>query len=306
MMHALWSVRRICLVSASVLLLTGVVGCGPDEPEFDAQGVFEAEEVLVSAEATGRLPDFDVSLGDELGVNQVVGHVDSTQLVLQRNTLRAQIRAVLSQKPDAAKQIATLSEQIAAAQREVRRVKPLVEVGGLPSKTLDDAQTQVDVLQKQLAATQSSLDVTTRGLQAQTEPLTAQIAQIDDQIARCTIVNPVDGTVLAVYAEEGEMAAPGRALYKIAGLSTLKLRAYIDGTQLPELRLGDSAAVFVDDGQGGYRSVSGTVTWIAEKAEFTPKTIRTKDERANLVYAILITVPNDGRLNIGMYGEVRF
>ncbi len=241
-----------------------------------------------------------------LEANQRVGAIDSTQFVLQKATLHAQIRAVLSQTPDVARQIAVLGEQIAAAKRESKRIEPLVDVGGLPSKTLDDARTQVDVLEKQLAALQSSLEITRQGLQAQTEPLVAQIAQVNDQIARCTIVNPIGGTVLTTYAKETEMTGPGKAIYKIANLSTLTLRAYIDGGQFSTVRLGDTVSVFVDDGPEKYRAIGGQIIWISDEAEFTPKTIQTKDERANLVYAVKIAVQNDGRLKVGMYGEVKF
>ena len=297
------SQHSILLLVLPVLVL---LSCGADEAAFDAQGVFEADEVIVSTEVGGKITWFDVEEGDVLEANQPVGAIDSTQLVLQKATLYAQIRALLSQTPDVATQIASLGEQIAAAKRESKRIEPLVDVGGLPSKQLDDARTQVGVLEKQLAALQSSLEITRKGLKAQTEPLTAQIAQVNDQIARCTIVNPIAGTVLATYAKESEVTGPGKAMYKVANLSRLTLRAYVDGTQFSRIRLGDSVLVFVDDGTEGYREIEGQITWITDEAEFTPKTIQTKDERANLVYAVKIAVPNDGRLKVGMYGEVQF
>lgn len=289
-----------------LLLSLPLFSCGTEDEAFDAQGVFEGEEVIVSSETGGKILRFDVEEGNHLKANTVVAHIDTSSLVLQKNALQAQIRAVLSQTPDAAAQIAALSEQISAAKRESARIEPLVSAGALPTKQLDDARTQVQVLEKQLQGLQSSLDVTQRGLRAQTEPLAAQIAQVNDQIARCSVVNPIEGTVLVTYAEPGEVTGPGKPLYKIADLSMLTLRAYIDGNAFSQIQLGDTARVFVDDGPENYREVAGHVTWISDEAEFTPKTIRTKDERSNLVYAVKIAVPNDGRLKIGMYGEVKF
>lgn len=283
-----------------------VSSCGTDEEVFDAQGVFEAQETIVSAEASGRITQLDLEEGMELAAGQVVGGIDSTQAVLLKKQLQAQISAVLSQTPDVAVQIAALQEQIAAAKRERSRLEALVKAGAAPTKQLDDAGTQVDVLARQLGALQSSLSVTQRGLKAQTVPLTAQIEQVNDQLAKSTIVNPVHGTVLTKYAERDEVTAPGKPLYKIADLSTMILRAYINGTQFASVKIGQPVKIFVDDGPEKYREVAGTISWISDQAEFTPKTIRTKEERANLVYAIKVRVPNDGALKIGMYGEVRF
>lgn len=291
-----------CLLLSALALLS----CGSDEELFDAQGVFEAQEIIVSAEAAGRITRLDLDEGTELTAGQVVGGIDSTQAALMKKQLQAQIGAVLSQTPDVAAQIAALQEQIAAAKRERSRLEGLVSAGAVPSKQLDDAGTQVDVLTRQLDALQSSLSVTQRGLQAQTVPLTAQIEQVNDQLAKSVIVNPISGTVLTKYAEQDEVTAPGKPLYKIADLSTMILRAYINGTQFASVKIGQPVKVFVDDGPEKYREVAGTISWISDQAEFTPKTIRTKEERDNLVYAVKIRVPNDGALKIGMYGEVRF
>ena len=296
------STRRILLF----LFLIGLTGCGNDEEQFDAEGVFEADEVIISSQATGQLIRFDVKEGERLQANEVVGEVDDTQFRLQKKGLQAQIRATLSQTPDVATQIASLQESVAAAKREKERLEELVTVGAIPTKQLDDAKTQLKLARKQLDAAQSSLAVTKESLKAQTQPLDAQIEQVNDQIARSTIVNPIDGTVLATYAEQEEVTAAGKALYKIADLSTMILRAYVDGETFSQIKLGDTARIFVDDGPETYRELTGTITWIADEAEFTPKTIRTKDERTNLVYAVKIAVPNDGRLKIGMYGEVMF
>ena len=297
------------IARTSILLLFSLLlfaGCGSDEQTFDAEGVFEADELIVSSEVGGRLVRFDVREGKTLKANEIVGAVDDRQLQLQKDQLQAQIRATLSQTPDVATQIAAMQESVSAAKREKERLAQLVEVGAIPAKQLDDAETQLEVARKQLRAAQSSLGVTTKSLEAQTGPLVAQIEQINDKIARSTIINPIDGRVLATYAEQEEVTAPGKALYRIADLSTMVLRAYVDGNDFARIRLGDSARIFVDDGPETYRELTGTITWIADEAEFTPKTIRTKDERTNLVYEVKIAVPNDGSLMIGMYGEVKF
>ncbi|MCB0714276.1 MAG: HlyD family efflux transporter periplasmic adaptor subunit [Ignavibacteriae bacterium] len=296
--------RRIISTLLPLLLLIG--GCSADEQAFDAEGVFEADELIVSSEVGGRIVQFNVKEGSTLHADEVVGSIDDTQLQLQKKQLQAQIRATLSQTPDVAAQLASLQESVAATKREKERLSPLVEAGAIPRKQLDDAETQLELARKQLEAVESSLGITKQSLRAQTQPITAQIEQVNDQIARTTLINPIDGTVLARYAEQEEITAPGKALYKIANLSTMTLRAYVDGGAFSRIKLGDSVQVFVDDGSEGYREFTGTISWIANEAEFTPKTIRTKDERANLVYAVKITVPNNGSLKIGMYGEVKF
>lgn len=286
-------------------LLT-VISCSQSHPAFDATGTFEAEEVIVSAEASGRLTSLSMSEGMVLTAGQTVGTIDSVQLVLRKQQLHAQIKTLLAKKPDATTQIAVLQQQIQSAEREKERFGRLLAARAVTQKQFDDIQTQSDVLEKQLVALRSSLAITTQGLDAEIPPILAQIAQTEDQIRKCTITNPIAGTVLAQYARAYEFTTTGKPLYKIANITELTLRAYISGAQLTECTLARTVKVFVDDGAKAYRELQGTIVWVADKAEFTPKTIQTKEERANLVYPMKIRVVNDGTLKIGMYAEVRF
>lgn len=302
--HALLSLPRTktALVAAVTLLLAS---CSRPQSPYDASGTFEAVETIVPAEATGILLDFDLQEGQTLRAGQAIGYIDSMQLYLKKKQLQAQIRALLSKKPDLPAQVAALQEQLRQASREQQRLVNLVKADAATPKQLDDATAQVAILQKQLQAQRSSLGISTASLTEETAPLRIQVDQLDDQLARCRIVNPVAGTVLAKYAETREMAATGKPLYKVADLSTLTLRAYLSGDQLAGTRLNQQVTVLVDDGAGGYKQYPGLIAWISNKAEFTPKTIQTKDERANLVYALKIRVKNDGYLKVGMYGEVK-
>ena len=294
--------NQLLLFSASLAL----VACGNGAGEFDATGNFEATEVIVGAEATGRLMHLEAEEGRELKAGMAIGYVDTTQLHLRRKQLEYSIAAVLAKRPDAAVQLSTITEQLQTAEREKARVERLLKADAATPKQLDDLNAQIDLLRKQYGAMQSTLNITNRSLQSETLPLRAQLEQVNDQIKKSVIVNPVNGTVLTQYALQEEVVAPGKALYKIADLSVLKLRAYISGTQLPEVKIGQQVKVSVDAADGGYKTYAGTISWISDKAEFTPKTIQTKEERANLVYPVKISVPNDGYLKIGMYGEVTF
>lgn len=289
-----------------VMTASIVVACGNGNKDTDASGTFETEEVIVSSQATGLIERLDVEEGQTLADGQEVGYVDTTQLFLRRKQLVAQIDAVLSRKPQIATQIAALQEQLTTAEREQQRVTKLVQAEAATTKQLDDARAQVTVLKKQIDAQYSTLGISSQSITQEAIPLRVQIEQLDDQIAKSRIVNRIPGTVLTKYAEAQEVTAVGKSLYRIGDLSTLTLRAYVTGNQFSSIRLNQNVRVLVDDGQNGYREYSGTISWISDKAEFTPKTIQTKDERANLVYAIKVRVKNDGRLKIGMYGEVRF
>jgi HlyD family secretion protein len=241
-----------------------------------------------------------------LKVGEIVGYVDTTQLVLRKKQLTSSIQALLSRQPDAASQLSTIQEQIETAEFERKRVESLLKADAATRKQLDDLTAQLAFLRKQYNATKTSLGITTQSLKSETYPLKAQIEQVEDQIEKSVLINPIQGTVLTKYVMKDEITAPGKALYKIADLSFITLRAYVTGNQLPQMKLGQSVEVLVDAAEGEYKSYTGTVTWVSDKAEFTPKTIQTKDERANLVYAIKIKVKNDGYLKLGMYGEVKF
>ncbi len=288
------------------LLLIIFWGCGNRNGTFDASGTFESEEVIVSSEATGKLVMLNVEEGMQLKQNQLVGVVDTLQLYLKKKQLEASIKAILSKQPDIETQLATIEEQIKTASTEKRRIENLIKSNAAATKTLDDINAQLELLNKQYKATKSNLSITKLGLQNETYPLLAQVEQIEDQIKKSIILNPVDGTVLTRYAKQNEITTNAKALYKIADLSTMTLRAYINGDQLGEIKLGQKVKVFVDKGNGEQKDLSGEIYWVSSKAEFTPKTIQTKDERANLVYAVKVHVKNDGYLKIGMYGELKF
>ncbi len=298
--------KKRLLNIASILAAAFLIGCSNGNGDFDATGTFESEEIIVSSEATGKLIKFDIEEGYEIKQNQIVGIVDTTQLHLKKKQLLSSITAVLSKQPDISAQLAALQQQIETAEIEKKRIENLVKLDAATTKQLDDINSQLEVLNKQYTAAKSSLTITKQGLQSETLPLIAQVEQIEDQIKKSYITNPIDGTVLTRYAKQDEITSNGKALYKIADLSGMTLRAYVDGDQLGQIKLGQKVKVYIDKGEGDQKEMSGEIYWVSSKAEFTPKTIQTKDERANLVYAIKVKVMNDGYLKIGMYGEVKF
>lgn len=274
------------------------------EAEFDAQGTFEATEVVVSSEATGRILNFDIEEGMAIAANQAVGTIDSLQLHLQRKQLVAQQSALLASRPDVKKQVAALREQIAKQKTELRRVDNMLRDGAATQKQKDDIKAQIKILEGQLEAQLSTLDKNTSTINGNSVVLEAQIAALDDRISKCRIISPVGGTVLVKYAEAGELASAGKPLMKIADLKNIYLRAYFTSDQLANVKLGDEVKVIADFGGTERYDYTGRVAWISSESEFTPKTIQTKDSRANLVYAVKIAVENDGRLKIGLAGEV--
>ena len=291
--------KRIVYIAAVVL----AASCGT-EAEFDAQGTFEATEVVVSSEATGRILNFEVEEGMAVEVNQMVGAIDSVQLHLQRKQLVAQQSALLGSRPDVKKQVAALREQIAKQNEELRRVENMLKDGAATKKQKDDIEAQIKILERQLDATLSTLDKNTSTINNNSAALEAQIAALDDRISKCRVISPVGGTVLVKYAEAGELASVGKPLMKIADLDNIYLRAYFTSDQLAKVNLGDEVKVVADFGGEERYDYTGRVAWISSESEFTPKTIQTKDSRANLVYAVKIAVENDGRLKIGLAGEV--
>jgi HlyD family secretion protein len=283
----------------------GLSSCGTNKTKPDASGTFETTETIIPAEANGVIKLFDVTEGQSLKAGQKVGFVDTVQLYLKKKQLQAQVRTTLSQKPDIAKQLASLETQLKAAEKEQGRVTNLLKSDAATPKQLDDANTAVESIKKQIEALYSSLSIQSNNISQQVNPLLVQIEQVNDQLAKSKIINTVDGTVLTKYAEANEMASVGKPLYKIADLSTLVLRAYVTGSQFSTLKLNQKVTVLVDTSATEYKSYEGVVEWISNKAEFTPKTIQTKEERANLVYAVKIRVKNDGLLKIGMYADVK-
>lgn len=281
-----------------------LVACSSGTPEYDATGTFEATDVVVSAEASGKILGLDVEEGTILKAGQEAGIIDTVQLYLKKLQLEAGVKSVEGQRPDILKQVAATKEQIVQAQRERDRVANLLRVGAANQKQLDDAESLLKVLRKQLAAQNSTLQNSDQSLTWQSSSVGIQVAQVEDQLKKCHIVAPLTGTVLAKYAEAGELAAPGTPLFKMADMEQIYLRAYITSEQLSEVKLGRKVTVYADYGKDVRTAYPGVVTWISDSSEFTPKTILTKDERANLVYAVKVAVKNDGMLKIGMYGGV--
>lgn len=289
----------------SFMAVISLTACSSDKNQYDASGTFEAVETIVSAEATGTIHSFDIREGQLLKSGLTIGYIDSTQLHLKRKQLQAQIRAVLSKRPNINTQLASLLEELQQAEREQKRIANLLRSDAATQKQLDDASAQVAIIKRKITAQESVLGITTASLGEETLPLRVQIEQLDDQLAKCKIINAVNGTVLTKYAEKFETAVTGKPLYKIADLSHVILRAYITGDQFSQIKLNQNVTVLVDGAEGEYKEYPGIIQWISDKAEFTPKTIQTKDERANLVYAVKIDVKNDGYLKLGMYGEVK-
>ena len=292
--------KRVIYILATIV----AVSCS-NEADYDAQGTFEATEVVISAEGTGRILNFDIVEGEAIESNSTVGAIDSLQLHLQREQLKAQQVALLSSRPDKEKQVASLRSQIAKQRAELQRVENMLRDGAATTKQRDDIEAQIDILEGQLSATLSTIDNNTSTINENAAALKAQIAALDDRIAKCRISSAVDGTVLVKYAEEGEFTTVGKPLMKVANLKDIYLRAYFTSDQLAKVNLGDEVTVTADFGGDERYDYKGRVAWISAESEFTPKSIQTKDSRANLVYAVKIAVKNDGRLKIGLAGEVK-
>ena len=283
-----------------------LAGCAGNEKEFDATGTFEATEVTVAAEQSGALTKFDVNEGDNIALGKEVGVIDTTQIWLKIKQAGATKAVYQSQKPNMEAQIAATRQLLAKAKQDQQRYKELVADGAAPSKMLDDATNQVKVLQKQLDAQISTLSNQLSTLNSQISTTDVQVSQLQDQLRKCHITTPVAGTVLEKYVEKGEFVATGKPLFKMANTSQMFIRAYVTSAQLQNIKVGQKAKVFADYGDGKKKEYLGTVSWISSKSEFTPKTILTDDERADLVYALKVAIKNDGYVKIGMYGEVKF
>ena len=308
----------------SIYLLFSMVfvlfSCREDKDQYDATGTFEATETIVSAESTGVIQSLKISEGDVLDSGEQIGYIDTTDLFLKKKELEAELNAIGARLPDISEQTAQFKQQALIVQtkleyllKERTRTQNLIKADAATPKQLDDinaqireVQEQIKAIHKQGAAQVSALRTQRSGISSTASTLMIKMEQLNEQIQKAKIINPVKGTVLTKFSEEGEMAMVGKPLYTIANLSTINLRAYITGNQFASVKLGERVNVLVDDGSGQSKQYPGTIIWISNKAEFTPKTIQTKDERANLVYAIKISVKNDGALKIGMYGEVKY
>lgn len=293
-------IKTIAKIFLPSLLL--MVGCSNNDNEWDAQGQFEATEVMVASEASGKIMEFSIEEGQTLTQNEVYGNIDTTQLFLKKQQLHASILSILSRNSNIKAQITVIDEQIVNLKREQMRMVRLIKESAGTQKQLDDINGQIVVLEKQKEATTTNF----AQLNAETAPLQSQIDQLNDQIQKSIIKSPISGTVISKYAEKGEIAAFNKALFKIANLSEMTLKAYATAEQLSSIKLGQKVSVLIDTDGKNYKKLEGTISWISDKSEFTPKTIQTRNERANLVYAIKIKVKNDGTLRIGMPGEVKF
>jgi HlyD family secretion protein len=307
--------KFVTIISAALFL-----NACTQKMDYDASGNFEADEVIVSAQQSGVLLSYNVKEGTQLKTGDNVGQIDVKIVELQKAQTEASI-AALSEKTvvpsDQAelvrRQLEVQKSQLAQQLREKTRTENLVKADAATRKQLDDINAGIDQLRKQIAVTEQQLKLNTynintqnRSILSEKAPMEKAAAQLQEQINKGQVINPINGTVLTNYALQGEMQTVGKPLYKIANTETLDLKAYVTGVQLPQIKVGQQVTVRIDDGKEGYKEYAGTITWISSKSEFTPKTIQTKDERANLVYAIKVNVKNDGYLKIGMYGEVLF
>ena len=295
-------------MNKTVLLLGALhllSNCSREKGDYDASGSFEATEILVSSQVAGQIMSLDIEEGQYLTAYEAVGYIDTIQLFLKRKQLLSGIKAVDSRSYNISLQIASLKQQIEKQQTELARFENLLKSNAATQKQVDDIRSSINVLQRQLAAQTESLQNSNKSISAESLAIQAQVEQTDDMIRKSIIYTPVSGTVLEKYVEKGEFATPGKALFKIADLDRIFLRAYITADRLNLLKPNQKVTVYADFGRKEMRQYTGTVTWISGKAEFTPRTILTKDERANLVYALKVAVRNDGYLKIGMYGELR-
>ncbi|SBV97932.1 conserved exported hypothetical protein [uncultured Dysgonomonas sp.] len=291
------------IVYASIILL--LTACGKGNGDYDASGVFETTEVIVSAEANGKIMQLNFIEGQQVEQGKPLGYIDTVQLYLKKMQLLTNTSAVKSGRVDIPRQIAAIKQQIATQKNEQKRFENLVKANAANQKQLDDINAQILVLERQLTAQTELLENSNKNISEQSSGLEVQIAQINDQIQKSIICSPINGTILSKYAEQGELATQGRALFKVADIEHMFLRAYITASQLTQVKIGQAVKVYADFGEKEMKEYSGTITWISDKSEFTPKTIQTRDERANLVYAVKIAVKNDGYLKYGMYGELK-
>lgn len=291
------------IVYASIILL--LTACGKGNGDYDASGVFETTEVIVSAEANGKIMQLNFIEGQQVEQGKPLGYIDTVQLYLKKMQLLTNTSAVKSGRVDVPRQIAAIKQQIATQKNEQKRFENLVKANAANQKQLDDINAQILVLERQLTAQTELLENSNKNISEQSSGLEVQVAQINDQIQKSIISSPINGTILSKYAEQGELATQGRALFKVADIEHMFLRAYITASQLTQVKIGQAVKVYADFGEKEMKEYSGTITWISDKSEFTPKTIQTRDERANLVYAVKVAVKNDGYLKYGMYGELK-
>ena len=283
-----------------------LISCDDGDNGKDATGVFEATEIIVSAEATGKLLTFEAYEGQQLKKGLILGQIDTVQLSLKKMQLQANQLALKATKPDVASQISATEREIEKLEFEKERTQRLLEGDVATQKQMDDIEAQIDVLKARLKAQKKSLNSSADAIDAQNNAIDVQLKQMDDQISRCKIQSPIDGTVLVKYTEAGEFVNMGKPLFKVANMQEMIIKAYVSAGQLKDLQLGQNIQVLAEFGSDEFKEYEGEITWISDKSEFTPKTIQTQDERANLVYALKVRVKNDGFLKIGMYGGLKW
>ena len=289
-------------LSFTILLALLFSGCSDKDRKSDAYGNFEATETIVSSESSGKLNEFNVEEGQIIEAGEVVGYIDTSQLHLKKLQLIQQKNTVRSRFSNTSAQVSVLNEQKQVALREKQRIENMLKDNAATGKQLDDINGNIDVINKQINSIQVQNSTTTEELKG----LDVQISQVEDQLTKSEIENPAKGTVILKFAEKGEIVNFGKPLYKIADITTMELRVYVSGAQLPEIKLGQKVKVLIDNGKKDFKTLEGEISWISSQAEFTPKIIQTKEERVNLVYAVKVRVSNDGTLKIGMPGEVMF
>lgn len=292
------------IIPLSLMLL--LASCGSKEEDFDATGTFEATETTVSAQQSGQLLQLDIREGDAISAGKEAGLIDTVPLMLKMKQVIASKNTYGSQRPNMQTQLAVTRQRLEKARQELRRFRELVRDGAAPRKQLDDAESAVSVLERQLSAQRSRLQTSNKTINSQMATADTQIKELENQLEKCHVVSPVTGTILEKYAQEGEFVSTGKPLFKVADTQSMFLRAYVTSNQLVNVKVGQRVKVISDYGDNTTKSYEGVVSWISPKSEFTPKTILTDDERADLVYAVKIAVRNDGYLKIGMYGKVEF
>ena len=291
--------RIIITASIGILFFSS---CSLNEDKADAYGNFETTEIIISSEANGKMLSFTVDEGESIKSGQLIGFVDTLGLVLKKEQLESQKKAISIKVSNILAQIDIVEEQKKVLEIEKKRVEKLLADGAATSKQIDDINGQLNVLESQI----KSIRTQNASVLNEVDVLDKQIDIVDDQIMRSYIVNPMDGVVLEKFVEQHEMVVMGKALYKISDMKQMTLRAYISGDQLEKVKIGQEVDVMIDKSSDGLKTLKGVVTWIADQSEFTPKIIQTKEERVNLVYAIKVKVENNGSIKIGMPGEVNF
>lgn len=291
--------KRLQIVA---LILLALGACKNGEKKSDAYGNFEAVETIVSSETPGKLLVMNVKQGDQLEPGQQIAQIDTTELYLKKLQTEAQLAASATKKQNVSAQINVFTEQKKNAGITQKRMAKMFADKAATQQQMDDINGQINVLDKQIAATNTQFQL----IGSEMDVIKRQLDLLNDQLGKCRIVSPTKGTVLETYLETGELASPGKPVLKMADLSSLELKVYVSGAQLPKVKLGSDAKIWIDSENKAMQDLSGKITWISSESEFTPKIIQTKEERVKLMYAVKILVPNDGSLKIGMPGEVVF